>query len=205
MEEALVKVKESIDGLANKDADAYATLIYGLVLSGIAMQFVGTSRPASGAEHHISHFIEMTVPVETCSALHGEKVGVGERMIVDLYHSIAAMSDGEIEKLLSSKPIADEDYIRKYFGALTPEILKENENDCAKEITNELILSKLPEIRNIIEKHLPKLSEIDEIYDTVGARKTFTDIGLDESFKDTVLSAAPLVRNRLTLLRLFKV
>ena len=33
--------------------------MYALLLSGLAMQMVGNSRPASGAEHHMSHLWEM--------------------------------------------------------------------------------------------------------------------------------------------------
>ena len=35
--------------------------MYGLLLSGLAMQMTGHSRPASGAEHHMAHFWEMAV------------------------------------------------------------------------------------------------------------------------------------------------
>ena len=31
-----------------------------LVIVGIAMSFAGSSRPASGSEHHLSHFFEIT-------------------------------------------------------------------------------------------------------------------------------------------------
>lgn len=31
-----------------------------LLLVGVAMSFVGNSHPASGSEHHLSHFFELT-------------------------------------------------------------------------------------------------------------------------------------------------
>ena len=51
--------------------------MYGLVLSGVAMQMVGFSRPASGSEHHISHFIEMNVLNKENSALCDGCSGAG--------------------------------------------------------------------------------------------------------------------------------
>ena len=51
--------------------------MYGLLLSGIAMQMIGNSRPASGAEHHMSHLWEMAAISEPIDYYHGEKVGVG--------------------------------------------------------------------------------------------------------------------------------
>ena len=204
VEEALVKVKESAPGLSSREPEAYATLIYGLVLSGIAMQFAGISRPASGAEHHISHFIEMTVPFDKCSALHGEKVGVGERTIVEYYHKLASMTDAEIRAIFTDRVKITEELIQRFFGDLTPEIIKENENSCSENISTEAILVNFNEIRALIKKYLPTLAEIDTVYDEVNACKTFADIGLPEEFKATVLTAAPLIRNRLTLLRMSK-
>lgn len=47
----------------------------GLCDTGLAMQDQGDSRPASGAEHHISHCLEMRgLSVDGSEALHGEKV-----------------------------------------------------------------------------------------------------------------------------------
>ena len=41
------------------DLDALAGLVEGLMLSGLAMQVAGSSRPASGAEHYFSHLWEL--------------------------------------------------------------------------------------------------------------------------------------------------
>jgi glycerol-1-phosphate dehydrogenase [NAD(P)+] len=72
-------------------------LMYGLLLSGLAMQMVGNSRPASGAEHHLSHFWEMEVQNGPMDALHGEKVGVGLLLCARKYHSIsAALKEGSL-------------------------------------------------------------------------------------------------------------
>ena len=37
------------------NTEAYEQLMYALIISGLAMQIIGSSRPASGAEHHMSH------------------------------------------------------------------------------------------------------------------------------------------------------
>lgn len=50
------------------------TLMHGLILSGIAMSIAGNSRPCSGAEHKISHAIDMLYPGVS---QHGLQVGVG--------------------------------------------------------------------------------------------------------------------------------
>lgn len=46
--------------LLERDENALKTLMEALVCVGIAMSYVGYSRPASGSEHHLSHFFEIT-------------------------------------------------------------------------------------------------------------------------------------------------
>lgn len=48
------------DGLLKREPESLKALMEALVVVGIAMSFVGNSRPASGSEHHFSHFFEIT-------------------------------------------------------------------------------------------------------------------------------------------------
>ena len=130
VEEAVKNVRGSLKKLCERDREATALLMYGLVLSGIAMQFSGNSRPASGAEHHISHFIEMTISAEKCSALHGEKVGVGLVLVSRLYHNFASISESLPVNQIHDYTCAEREFIKEKFGDLKEEIYKENENDC---------------------------------------------------------------------------
>lgn len=54
------RVETLAEGVANRDEQAVGALMEALVTVGIAMSYVGTSRPASGSEHHLSHFFEIT-------------------------------------------------------------------------------------------------------------------------------------------------
>ena len=54
------RVRALADGIRERDPEAVAALMEALVTVGIAMSFVGNSRPASGSEHHLSHFFEIT-------------------------------------------------------------------------------------------------------------------------------------------------
>jgi glycerol-1-phosphate dehydrogenase [NAD(P)+] len=49
-------------------------LLQGLVLSGLAMEIAGSSRPCSGSEHLVSHAIDQLYPG---TARHGEQVAFG--------------------------------------------------------------------------------------------------------------------------------
>ncbi len=47
------------DGILNREDQSIKTLMEALVVVGIAMSYVGNSRPASGSEHHLSHYFEI--------------------------------------------------------------------------------------------------------------------------------------------------
>ena len=46
-------------GLLQRDEQSIGILMEALVIVGIMMSFAGSSRPASGSEHHLSHFFEI--------------------------------------------------------------------------------------------------------------------------------------------------
>ena len=105
----------ALDGILAGKADAFEALTYGLLLSGLAMQMIGNSRPASGAEHHISHLIEMEPQGLGLSseALHGEKVGVGTLLVLKKYQSLLQMK----EKSFSDYHTFSREAIFSVFGA----------------------------------------------------------------------------------------
>ena len=54
------KTLKLADGLQKREEESVGVLMEALVVVGIAMSFAGSSRPASGSEHHLSHFFEIT-------------------------------------------------------------------------------------------------------------------------------------------------
>lgn len=55
-----MRVKKMAGGVAKRDEETIGALMEALVVVGIAMSYVDCSRPASGSEHHLSHFFEIT-------------------------------------------------------------------------------------------------------------------------------------------------
>ena len=53
------------------EEDECEQLMYALILSGLAMQMIGNSRPASCAEHQVTHLWDMEVINGPLDALHG--------------------------------------------------------------------------------------------------------------------------------------
>ncbi|WP_243099123.1 sn-glycerol-1-phosphate dehydrogenase [Clostridium sp. MF28] len=75
---AMYKCFENIEGAVKRDVKAIEYISEALILSGIAMTLSGNSRPASGAEHHLSHYWEIDkLSRKLEHPLHGNSVGVG--------------------------------------------------------------------------------------------------------------------------------
>ena len=87
---SIQKVSDAVPKIGSRDKSAIAGLMEGLVLSGIAMSYIGNSRPASGSEHHLSHYWEMMfLQHGDHGAWHGIKVGVGTVIALKLYKLLA--------------------------------------------------------------------------------------------------------------------
>ena len=57
------------------------------------MAAVGSSRPASGAEHHISHYLEMRLlQTGRPPVLHGAKVGCATLLMAGAYQRLATLT-----------------------------------------------------------------------------------------------------------------
>lgn len=72
---AVDSIKNDGEKLLKRDADSVQKLMEALIIVGVAMAYVGNSRPASGSEHHLSHFFEITGIMEnTPYLMHGTDV-----------------------------------------------------------------------------------------------------------------------------------
>lgn len=127
VEAALASVRELSGKLSQRDPDAAEALTKTLVLTGLAMTFADCSRPASGCEHHLSHFWEMRYQMEgRPPILHGIKVGIGLVTILKLYHQLAEEKvdfralKADAEKLASGadggQDIFGESAVKEAFG-----------------------------------------------------------------------------------------
>lgn len=79
--EAMLRFSDAADGSDLRSYELLETLINGLVLSGVAMEIAGSSRPASGSEHLFSHALDR---IAKHPALHGTQVGLGTLLMTRL-------------------------------------------------------------------------------------------------------------------------
>ena len=102
MEQAREACMDAYEGLVRNESEAIEKLTSALLKAGLSMAMCGNSRPASGSEHHQSHFLEMDfarrgLPIPA----HGVKVGLGTMISLELYHylSMAKVPCREYEKV----------------------------------------------------------------------------------------------------------
>lgn len=87
---ALLDCVEHVDEIAARTPEGIRLLTEALLESGFAMLLFGQSHPASGAEHHLSHYWETTfLRTGKRQILHGAKVGVACAEVSGLYHRLA--------------------------------------------------------------------------------------------------------------------
>jgi glycerol-1-phosphate dehydrogenase [NAD(P)+] len=99
---------DRIDAVARGDSDGIEALMTGLIESGFCMLDFGETRPASGYEHQMSHFWEMTLLREGHhSLLHGAKVGVGVIASARVYDWLRALSPEDARRRASEARLPD--------------------------------------------------------------------------------------------------
>lgn len=104
VQKALEKVTGSAEALANRDEEAVLYLIEALTLTGVAMGLIGVSRPASGAEHMLSHYWEMDfIARGKFPELHGIKVGIATPVVAEIFEMMRDEVPEEATKLAPSR------------------------------------------------------------------------------------------------------
>ncbi len=106
-------------------------LMDALIESGLCMLDFGNSRPASGAEHHASHYWEMKLLQEHRPAiLHGAKVGFALTLVAEQYAKLRALSRQQMLDRLEAATLPDREQeiaaIRQGYGALADDVIREH-------------------------------------------------------------------------------
>lgn len=207
MEKALGRLggllEETAAGQLSVRSEKYTTLVMEcLILAGLSMQLQGNSRPASGAEHHLSHFWEMHVINKPTDALHGEQVGVAALMLTRYYH---VMRDYDFMRPVNLAATFDRSYLEPVYRDLTDGILRENLTD--GEVSSSPLAfvpdaEKAEKVRAEIDS-LISPEALERLLRLGGAPTTLSELDLpdDEEFIARTLGFAPYVRKRLTLLK----
>ena len=196
-------------GCASGDEREVRKLCEGLVMSAFAMQAMGSSRPASGTEHQISHYWDME---DLCfggrPVSHGFKVGLGtlastaalefllehDLSKLDVEAKVAAW-DGDFEKIKATFPAV--------FGDRPAHICRAGTEYAKKFPSKEALRKELSTFRDTwgdlsarLKAQLMPFAEVRENLKSVGAPYEPEQIGVSRAkFRDT-LRGVPYMRAR---------
>lgn len=205
--QSIQKVAENAGKAAQREKEAIAAIMEGLVLSGIAMSYIGNSRPASGSEHHMSHYWEMMfLLAQEPDPLHGTKVGIGTVMAIRLYEMLKEKRNALFPLEEPCFQLSDwEKEIQEAYGPASPGVLK-LEREIGKNADEEVIRrrerfrEKEEEIFQVIQQ-LPKAESIIKLLRSMEAPYHPSQIQVPiEVFKRGIYFAKDL-RNRFGLLQ----
>lgn len=192
--EMIEKTLALAEGLLKRDRESVKVLMEALVAVGIMMSFAGTSRPASGSEHHLSHFFEIVGILNGEEYLpHGIDVAYSTVITAELREKLLASKFptkqytphrtelektlGEIYKSSSEGCLALQDKIGNYKKNRAPIYLE-------KEGEIRAILSECPSAEEI--KRILSLVELDisEFYSLYGTEKIEKAVLYAKDLKD---------------------
>lgn len=195
------------EGIRCGEPAAVESLFMGLLLTGIAIHLAGSSRPASGAEHHLSHYWEMRLLWSgRPEVLHGAKVGVATPIVARLYEALfeepspgpAAPSPAGWEEVSGR--------IRRHFGPLAGEILAQNEaryrDPREAWRRRRRIAARWGEIRSRARPLIWPADQIVRLLREAGAPATPEELGIEPGWVRAGIVAAKEVRPRYTVLQL---
>jgi glycerol-1-phosphate dehydrogenase [NAD(P)+] len=198
-------------GLCPATADGIRQLMFSLVDSGLCMLEFGNSRPAAGAEHYMSHYLEMKLLREHRPAvLHGAKVALCSLYAAKLYADVRALSRAAAERRLKVTPAPDREAdaarIRTMFGSIADSLLVEQAPflDLSAEAIRQLksrILDRWEDVQALAAA-VPEPQVLAGLLRQVGGATVPAELNLTADELDEALLNAHFIRHRFTICKL---
>jgi glycerol-1-phosphate dehydrogenase [NAD(P)+] len=190
--------------------DGVRALMEGLLESGACLAAAGHSRPASGSEHHLSHFWEMRwLRQGRAALLHGAKVGVAAALMADQYAALRAVPAGEVkERLERGAGLSRQQQIERIqaeYGAGAANLLDEQAPLLELSPAQmDRIAVHWPEVQAIAAS-VPAAADIRGWLAAARAPTTPAELGLAPDEVASALALAHYLRPRFTVLKLMRV
>ena len=185
--------------IKNRKPRAIEALYDALLYSGIAMTIVGTSAPASGGEHLLSHTLDMMSSNDGIAHdLHGRQVGLGTIFAAALYDRVLKIRNPKLY-LMPSGIDAD------FWGTRAENVRDQYEQ---KMSVIRIIGQKLKDEKiwrsfsNAAGEQVRPPGKIKECLKIAGAAHTFADIGCSRERFLTAASHMHEIRKRPTIVDL---
>jgi glycerol-1-phosphate dehydrogenase [NAD(P)+] len=185
--------------IKNRQAGAIEALFNALLYSGIAMTIAGTSAPASGGEHLLSHTLDMMSSVDgVAHDLHGRQVGLGTLFASAIYDRIFQVEPPRCFSL-------PHDIDSTFWGRLANSVRQQYEQ---KKPLLRIMCDKLTDGKTwraflgAAHRQVRSPRQIKNCLKTAGAAHTFADIGCPRQRLLAAVLHMHEIRNRPTVIDL---
>lgn len=205
---AVKKCTDNVKGLLKRDAAAAEAVFEGLLICGAAMSYADCSRPASGAEHYISHIYDMRgLAFDSPVDRHGTQCGIGTYAACKVYDKLKKFTPNKetaFERAKEFDCAVWYDKLRKHIGKAAEKMIEMDEHDGKYDLALhkkriEKIVACWDEIVAVMHKEVPSAVEIESLLRSVGAPVYPEDIGLSSKELPFVFAATKDIRNKYVL------
>ena len=191
------------EAIGRGDEPGITALFEALTLTGISMTIAGTSSPASGGEHLISHTLDMMASVDgVAHDFHGRQVGVSTILGAALYEEIIAIESPAFA-------VPESTFDPAFWGYLAPAVAEYHAKKRARVESAIAEFRKRPglwdEMRSILAPKLRSAARIKDCLRRAGAAHRYGDLGIDRARYLTALRHAHEIRERFTVLDLARI
>jgi glycerol-1-phosphate dehydrogenase [NAD(P)+] len=203
---------EALDAIGSRSLEGMRILMDALIAAGFGMLEFGNSTPASGAEHHMSHFWEMKLLREKRPAvLHGAKVGIASILTAQRYQSIRRFTRWQVANQLQWSHLATREKqieeIQAAYGSISGQLIQEQAlfldlTEREFGLLRGRIIDCWPEVQEIADT-VPTPEQLIGWFKRVGAPSDGESIGLSDQVVKQALAWSHHLRKRFTINKLW--
>ena len=198
----VVKTRDLGERLLARDPDAVQTLMEAIIGVGVPMAFVGNSRPASGSEHHLSHYFEIVGILRGEDYfMHGTDVVYSSVYTQRIREQLLKLNTPEKNVLLSRE--AWEENIRRIYGKIADSVIAlQDKMGWYGEDRFPVYSEKWPEIQAVLAE-APSAEEMLGYIGSIGLDLAEFDALYGEKKIDDALKFAKDLKDRYSVLWLY--
>jgi glycerol-1-phosphate dehydrogenase [NAD(P)+] len=191
------------------EPEGIGTLTRTILLSGFTMAIAGTSAPASGGEHLVSHYwdMEQHCREQPLHGLHGTQVGIATRLSAMLFERLVSLDVKDIDPEAAVRRHPDPTWLetlRADHPCLTDAVVEEVRAQIAAKqrhggaLREELqqVRERWPEIRATLRSVLLPSARMAEVLTLARAPARPSDIGVEPAHAIRTLRVCRHIRGR---------
>ena len=209
VKDCIENVLTNADKAASRDPKVIGDIMEGLVLTGVAMSFVGNSRPAAGCEHHLNHYWEaIEIQNGQIPVLHGIEVGLAEVVILKMTEFLRESRpdfDAARAKAKQYDQAAWEAKMKEVYGTASDAIIELEHESKKNEPEGRLkridkIEENWDEIVKLMDDYMPTSDRMIEILKSLDAPYFPSQVGFSDEMLYNALVYGKENRARYTML-----